>query len=53
MVRTGILRGSKSRNKVSVGEPAEGSRSQLISLRKFDLITTNPTVRKRKVFGTI
>ena len=24
-IRTGSLRGSKSRNKVSVGEPAEGS----------------------------
>ena len=28
-VRTGALRGSKSRNKVSVGEPAEGSLSML------------------------
>ena len=36
-VRTGALRGSKSRNKVSVGEPAEGS------LLDLCLITTKAT----------
>ena len=40
--QTVALRGSKSRNKVSVGEPAEGSLQVLFSLQLDTFVDTSP-----------
>ena len=49
-VRTGALRGSKSRNKVSVGEPAEGSLLDIANAKNYVEDESSTTLWKLLLF---